>query len=259
MTAPAPDPFPEPLPGATPNARAAASVGRGRRWPLVLGALALAGLVLGIVVIAQLYWTELHRGVEQMQASVGRAQQEQQRLMARLRAAEARRQGDESRAPGAVPDPGPSAPAPMASMTRQALRDRLPRPERDALRLRLEALGREAARLPGARSAAGPIAGSIAGAEVKQLLRGQLRTAGAAAAAGDVPLLASSLFAAERLCGPPYRTLDGGARRLRSELIGLRRRLLRSAGPAEPPSATAQPLVPGSRPVAPAPHPRIER
>jgi hypothetical protein len=71
MTAPAPDPFPEPLPGAAPNARAAASVGCGRRWPLVLGALALAGLVLGIVVIAQLYWTELHRGVEQMQASVG--------------------------------------------------------------------------------------------------------------------------------------------------------------------------------------------
>jgi hypothetical protein len=43
----------------------------------------------GAVAIAQLYWTSLRTGIDRMQVSVATAQREQERLLARVRAAEA--------------------------------------------------------------------------------------------------------------------------------------------------------------------------
>jgi len=74
-------------------------------------------------------------------------------------------------------------------------------------------------------SAPGPGRWSPRPAPTKQLLREQLAIAAAAAGAGDVRLLDATLFAAERLTGPPHRARDDSGTALARSLAGLRSRL----------------------------------
>jgi hypothetical protein len=109
--------------------------------------------------------------------------------------------------------------------------------ERARLHARLEALGREAARLP--PSAAGQPAAAPVN---KQLLRDQLGVAAAAAAAGDVALLDAALFAAQRLTGTPHGPQDARRGALAAKLAALRDGLQRpGAAAARAPMAAPRP------------------
>jgi hypothetical protein len=212
-------------------------------------------LALGTVMTAQLYWRDLRGGVEQMRASVAAAQQEQQRLMARVRAAEAVLAEREA-APVSVPaeaetaheskqPAGKAASGHLAPRGESGLRQGLTGAERAALAARLEALGRDAARLPPAPEPARRRAISAAN---KQLLRDQLAVAAVAAAADDIPLLDAALFGAQRLSGPPYRGAGPRGRDL-AAAISVLREGLRAPVPLPAPPATQAPTPPLSAPL----------
>mgnify|MGYP006271670749 FL=1 len=225
---------------------------RRRRWPLLLISLLLVLLALGGVVTAQLYWSGLRTGVEQMRASVTAAQQEQQRLMARVKAAEAAL-AERVAALAVAADSGPSdgqaaapqggaveGPAAPAQPGAARLRRNLSPAERAELGARLEALARDAARLPPARTRRQSPRASAAS---KQLLREQLAVAAAAAAADDLVLLDAALTAAQRLAGAPHRPADRPGAVMAAELAALRARLW-----AVTPARTA-PTAPGAAPA----------
>lgn len=196
------------------------------RWPLALLSILLVLLAGVAVATAQLYWSSLRTGVGQMRASVAAAQEQQRRLLERLRAAE-RALAQRAAAPQTPGSPAtatatdaPETPAPTVDGA--ALRRRLPADERGRLVARLRELTLAVGRLPLA-----PGTGQWAPRAVpaKQLLREQLAIAAAAAGAGDVRLLDATLFAAERLTGPPHRARDDGGAVLARRLAELRSRL----------------------------------
>lgn len=223
---------------------AAAGSARRRRWSPLLIAVLLVLLTLAAVVTAQLYWSGLRTGVAQMRTSVATAQQEQRRLLARLQTAEAalakqaaamdtaaddapaehRETTSDGVAVGASAAPWPHATA--------SLRDRLSAAERAALATQIEALAREAARLPPGWSPRRPRA-----ATSKQLLRDQLAVAAAAVTADDPVLLDAALLAAQRLTDLPYRVADRRGAIIAAELAALRARLRTVARP--PPARVA--------------------
>ncbi|WP_295880161.1 hypothetical protein [uncultured Thiohalocapsa sp.] len=215
----------------------------------MLASVLLVLLALGAVATAQLYWASLRTGVAEMRASVSAAQREQARLLARVRAAEAAL-AERAAALAAAGGDLASASAPEAPETKTTA-DRPPPPsprqvalrasllpvERARLHARLEALGREAARLPPS-AAAQPAAAPVN----KQLLRDQLGVAAAAAAAGDVALLDAALFAAQRLAGTPHGPQDARRGALAAELAALRDGLQRpGAAAARAPMAVPRP------------------
>lgn len=213
-------------------------------------------LALGTAMTAQLYWRDLRSGVEQMRASVAAAQQEQQRLMARVRAAEAA-VAERAAAPVSIPDEveaaskskqprGEAASGHLAPRGESILRRGLTGAERVALAARLEALGRDAARLPPSPE---PTRRRAIAAANKQLLRNQLAVAAAAVAADDIPLLEAALFGAQRLSGTPYRALDPRSRAIAEAITTLRERLRAPVSrPPAPPDAQ-EPAPPLAAPV----------
>jgi hypothetical protein len=217
-----------------------AGSGRPRARSPLLPALLLVLLAAAAVATAQLYWTGLRNGLAQMRGSVALAQQEQQRLMAQLRAAQAALQ-TRLVAPADASTDAPAAARPSAPRQRSGLRRSLSPPERAQLAERLAVLQRDAARLPIAgrsaamRGAADPVA-------AKRLLREQLGVARAAAAAGDPALLDAALFAAERLAAPPYLPQTPRQQALRAALEHLRL-ALQAAPPQRPPARTPEPAA----------------
>jgi pyruvate/2-oxoglutarate dehydrogenase complex dihydrolipoamide acyltransferase (E2) component len=196
------------------------------RWPLALLSILLVLLAGVAIATAQLYWEGLRMGVGQMRASIAAAQEQQRQLLERLRAAEGalaqRAAAPQTPAsPATTSASGTSATAaPPAGGT--SLRRALPADERGRLMARLRELTLAAGRLS---SAPGPGRWSPRPAPTKQLLREQLAIAAAAAGAGDVRLLDATLFAAERLTGPPHRARDDSGTALARSLAGLRSRL----------------------------------
>ncbi|WP_296897943.1 hypothetical protein, partial [Thiohalocapsa sp.] len=126
-----------------------------------------------------------------------------------------------------------------------ALRRGLTGAGRAGLAARLEARGRDAARLPPAPEPARRRAISAAN---KQLLRDQLAVAAVAAAADDIPLLDAALFGAQRLSGPPYRGAGPRGRDL-AAAISVLREGLRAPVPLPAPPATQAPTPPLSAPL----------
>jgi hypothetical protein len=242
----------------------------------VLVSLALAVLVLALVSTVQLYWSGLHRSVEQMRESVARAQQEQQRLLARVRAAEAARRASPTDAEDDAPqtdmppdavavrqeDQGGSSPtsdgsraklpgriAPVVEAISGATPEQLTPTQQRDLAARLRLLSREAARLPLARQGRGEST-PLRSAQSKQLLRDQLGIAQAAVAAGDAALLRAALFAAQRLSAPPYRAAEERTVELHRQLAQVRSALDNTPG--------GERRAPGLSGVAPAPV-RVQR
>jgi hypothetical protein len=232
------------------------------RLPLILISSLFVLLSVGTIAVVQLYWSSLRIGIEQMRASVAAAQREQQRLIEQVRTAEAAlqaraealtAQADEGQGTGAEQSlevhSGPSdravttrPSAEVASSGAESLRRGLTPQERLRLADRLDALGREAVRLPAARGRF-PVEGTDP-VTSKRLLGTQLAVARAAASAGDVTLLDAALFAAARLAGPPYRSASGRERQLRAALLRLRAALREPAGDERPdPTTLVAPAV----------------
>ncbi len=200
-------------------------------WPLVLFAALLVLLAGAAIATAQLYWSSLRAGVEQMRASLAAAQEQQLQLLERLRVAEAslaQRAGARPTAGACVSAPARGAAAtPVAPQPVSSLRLSLPPDERGRLLAWLKELGLAAARLPATR---GP--GALPARPARQLLRRQLAIAAGAAAAGDVRLLDAALVAAERLTGAPHRASDEPGAALAQRLAELRARLQTPASAA---------------------------
>lgn len=83
---------------------------RRSRLPVILLSLLLVLFAAGAVAIAQLYWSSLRTGIGRMQVSVATAQREQERLLARVRAAEAALRA-RAELPLTTADPQPEATA----------------------------------------------------------------------------------------------------------------------------------------------------
>jgi hypothetical protein len=195
------------------------------------------------VATAHFYWSSLRGGLAQMRASVAAAQAQQQQLVERLRAAQAAlAERSAADVTAVAPPPAGVAPAAPAGATVPAFEPAPPRPpmlpaaERARLALRLDGLGRSAARLP-------PTRRPKPGAAARHLVRDQLAIAATAAEAGDSALLDAALFAAQRLLGAPYRAPDVRATTLAAQVTELRRHLRGLTGAADtapqPPSREA--------------------
>jgi hypothetical protein len=227
------------------------SLGGGSRRRLLL----LSGVLLLLAAVAvgtaHFYWTGLRSGVAQVREAVNVAEAEQQRLMERLRAAQAalaERAAVAPPTPADTPAAEPQAtgspagtrtvtgaviPTPAAALT--SLIPMLSPPERARLAAWIRSLERSAARLP-------PAPGRGGAAPARQLLRDQLAIAAAAAAAGDLALLDAALFAAQRLAEKPPGSRAGVlAAQLRELRAGLREP---PGAPGAGASGPVQPLAP---------------
>jgi hypothetical protein len=209
-------------------------------------------LAAAAVATAHFYWTGLRGGVAQVHEAVAVAQAQQQRLLERLKVAQAAL-AERAAAPAPMPaDPppaaqpataAPAAPGGSAPTRSPASAPRPPTraiapPERRRLAVWIRALERNAARLPHAPGRGGA-------ASAKQLLRDQLAIAAAAAAAGDPALLDAALFAAQRLAEAASAPPDGRAGDLAAQLRELRAGLREPVGvPGAGVPTPIQPLAP---------------
>lgn len=185
-------------------------------WPVLLISTALLLLAVLGVAVGHFYWTSLRGGVQQMQASMDEASRRQLLLTQQVRDAQAALQARQAELDRLQAELGERGTAPAATERGVAADPVVPPPlgfgspqlplsmaQQARLRVRLDAIGRAAARLPPPRPARAPPVPMQPGADPllhgSRALRAQLEVAESALALADAVLLDTAASAAQRL------------------------------------------------------------